>query len=168
MSNQKAPEFREITSIPQPAQRIAAFNNARDVYANTDSGLDGWIKNVAETGHPDNAETIQRNGIAPTDPNATHRPIPSQGKFPKLPSLGNISLPSRHHDGSGPGHGHTRQSSGVQLGGMMNTQHVQAKGKDLLHSAGVLGGKAGDAAKGLFAKGRSKFRHSGSADKVDT
>ncbi|EZF70335.1 hypothetical protein H105_07392 [Trichophyton soudanense CBS 452.61] len=165
MSNQKAPEFREITSIPQPAQRIAAFNNARDVYANTDSGLDGWIKNVAETGHPDNAETIQRNGIAPTDPNATHRPIPSQGKFPKLPSLGNISLPSRHHDGSGPGHGHTRQSSGVQLGGMMNTQHVQAKGKDLLHSAGVLGGKAGDAAKGLFAKGRSKFRHSGSADK---
>ncbi|EGE02717.1 hypothetical protein TEQG_08613 [Trichophyton equinum CBS 127.97] len=165
MSDQKAPEFREITSIPQPAQRIAAFNNARDVYANTDSGLDGWIKNIAETGHPDNAETIQRNGIAPTDPNAAHRPTPSQGKFPKLPSLSNISLPSRHHDGSGPGHGHTRQSSGVQLGGMMNTQHVQAKGKDFLHSAGVLGGKAGDAAKGLFAKGRSKFRHSGSADK---
>ncbi|EFR02819.1 hypothetical protein MGYG_05819 [Nannizzia gypsea CBS 118893] len=154
LSHQKAPEFREITSIPQPVQRIAAFNNARDVYANTDSGLDGWIKNVAETGHPDNAETIQRNGIAPTDPNAAHRPIPSQAKFPKLPSLGNISLPSRHHDGSGPSHGHTRQSSGVQ-----------AKGKDLLHSAGVLGGKAGDAAKGLFAKGRSKFRHSGSADK---
>ncbi|KAF3480010.1 uncharacterized protein GIQ15_06986 [Arthroderma uncinatum] len=166
--HQKAPDFREITSIPQPTQRIAAFNNARGVYANTDTGLDGWIKNVADTGHPENSETIQRNGAPPADSNTPHRPVPSQAKFPKLPSLGNISLPTRHHDGSGPAHGHARQNSGAALGGMMNTQHVQAKGKDLLHSAGLLGGKAGDAAKGLFAKGRSRFRNSGSADKVDT
>ncbi|KAK2812319.1 hypothetical protein FQN49_008375, partial [Arthroderma sp. PD_2] len=163
--HKNAPDFREITSIPQPKQRIAAFNDARGVYANTDTGLDGWIKNMADSGHPENSDTIQRNGEAPTDSNGPHRPIPSQAKFPKLPSLSNISLPSRHHDGSGSAHGHARQNSGAPLSGMMNTQHVQAKGKDLLHSAGLLGGKAGGAAKGLFAKGRSRFRNSGSADK---
>jgi hypothetical protein len=43
----------------------------------------------------------------------------------------------------------------------------QTKGKDLLHSAGVFGGKASKAGKGFFAKGKSKLRGSGSGDKVD-
>ena len=38
------------------------------------------------------------------------------------------------------------------------------KGKDLLHSAGIFGGKANNAAKGFFAKGKSRFR---GGDKVD-
>jgi hypothetical protein len=43
---------------------------------------------------------------------------------------------------------------------------VQAKGKDLLHSAGVLGGKGMSGAKGLFAKGKSKLKEA-RGDKVD-
>jgi hypothetical protein len=43
----------------------------------------------------------------------------------------------------------------------------QSKGKDLLHSAGVFGGKASKAGKGLFAKGKNKLRGSGGGDKVD-
>jgi len=38
-----------------------------------------------------------------------------------------------------------------------------AKGKDLLHTAGALGGKGMTGAKGLFAKGKSRFK----SDKVD-
>ena len=49
----------------------------------------------------------------------------------------------------------------------LSSQQVQAKGKDLLHSAGVFGGKANVAAKGLFSKGRSKLRGAGGSDKVD-
>jgi hypothetical protein len=43
---------------------------------------------------------------------------------------------------------------------------VQAKGKEFLHTAGIFGGKAGKAGKGLLAKGKNKFRGSG-GDKVD-
>jgi hypothetical protein len=40
---------------------------------------------------------------------------------------------------------------------------MQAKGKDLLHTAGLLSGKGMTGAKGLFAKGKSRFK----SDKVD-
>jgi hypothetical protein len=44
---------------------------------------------------------------------------------------------------------------------------VQAKGKEFLHTAGIFGGKAGKAGKGLLAKGKNKLRGAGSGDKVD-
>lgn len=50
--------------------------------------------------------------------------------------------------------------------GRLTSHQVQTRGKDLLHTAGVLGGKANVAAKGLFSKGKSRFRTSG-ADKGD-
>jgi hypothetical protein len=45
----------------------------------------------------------------------------------------------------------------------IQTQQMQAKGKDLLHTAGVLSGKGMTSAKGLFAKGKSRFNR----DKVE-
>ena len=51
--------------------------------------------------------------------------------------------------------------AGASSGGKLSSYQVQAKGKDLLHSAGVLGGKANVAAKGLFSKGKSRWRASG-------
>jgi hypothetical protein len=48
---------------------------------------------------------------------------------------------------------------------------MQTKGKDLLHKAELLGGKGlgkgMTSAKGLFAKGKSRFGKSGNGDKVD-
>lgn len=59
------------------------------------------------------------------------------------------------------------QSAGVAGSGVrMSSQQVQARGKDLLHSANVFGGKASTISKGLFAKGRSRFK-GGSSEKVD-
>jgi len=52
-------------------------------------------------------------------------------------------------------------------GNKITTQQVQAKGKELLHTAGIFGGKAGKAGKGLLAKGKNKLRGAGSGDKVD-
>ena len=51
--------------------------------------------------------------------------------------------------------------------GKLSTQQVQAKGKDFLQAAGVFGGRANVAAKGLFSKGRSKLRGTSGVDKVD-
>lgn len=50
--------------------------------------------------------------------------------------------------------------------GKLSSQQVQAKGKDLLHTAGVFGGKANFAAKGLFSKGKSKLRAASGNEKV--
>jgi hypothetical protein len=51
-------------------------------------------------------------------------------------------------------------------GAKITSQQVQAKGKEFLHTAGVFGGKAGKAGKGLLAKGKSRLRGAG-GDKVD-
>lgn len=58
----------------------------------------------------------------------------------------------------------TLQGFSPASGGKLSTQQVQAKGKELLHTAGIFGGKAGKAGKGLLAKGKSRLR---GGDKVD-
>ncbi|KAL2008965.1 hypothetical protein VTN00DRAFT_7159 [Thermoascus crustaceus] len=111
---------------------------------------------IPENGtHHEHADLIALNGQLPA---GAHRASPSRTKFPKFSSFGNLSLPTSHHDGSqqSSASDHARRPSG-SLGGI-----VESRGKDFLHSAGVFGGKAGGAAKELFARGKSKFR---SADK---
>ncbi|KAL1954878.1 hypothetical protein VTO42DRAFT_467 [Malbranchea cinnamomea] len=152
--------FREIMAIKDYGKRIEALVSTRDKFAGADTGLQNWIQQMALSA--EHAELIALNGKLPADTNISHKTLPSRSKFSRLSSLGGISLP--HHDSSSPS-SHRRHGS-INLGRVINGQHVQTKGKDLLHSAGVLSGKAGDAAKGLLAKGRSKFRHSGTGDKV--
>ncbi|WEW60243.1 hypothetical protein PRK78_005728 [Emydomyces testavorans] len=154
VDSEKLLGFREIMSLKTSNQKIAAFNRTREQFAATDTGLQDWLRQAAEN-LSEHADLVQRNGELPPGSSISHKSTTSRSKFPILSS------------GSGPSRTHIRHASGTPLSSMMHSQQVQAKGKDLLHSAGVLGGKAGDAAKGLFAKGRNKFRHSGSADKVD-
>ncbi|OAX78971.1 hypothetical protein ACJ72_06716 [Emergomyces africanus] len=165
--------FRQIMSMEKSDEKIKTFERTRKQFADIDTGLSTWIK-ATTSSHPDHAELAQRNGLLPPGTTFTHRPSPSRNKFPKLASLGSLSLQPSHHEGSPTATtttagGHTRHGSTAnQLSTKINSQQVQAKGKDLLHSAGILGGKAGGAAKGLFAKGRSKFRNSSSTDKVNS
>ncbi|KAI1973485.1 hypothetical protein LOZ53_003722 [Ophidiomyces ophidiicola] len=151
--------FREIMAMTTTSQKISAFDRAREQFATSDTGLQDWLNQTVES-LSEHADLIQHNGALPPGSIASQRPIP-RAKFSRLPSLHLTS-----QEGPTASRTHMRHSS-TPLSSMIHTQQVQAKGKDLLHSAGVLGGKAGGAAKGLFAKGRNRFRHSGSADKVD-
>ncbi|PGH14374.1 hypothetical protein AJ80_05964 [Polytolypa hystricis UAMH7299] len=155
--------FREIMAVKTPHEKIRKFDETREQFADMDTGLSDWIKHAAEE-YPEHRDLVERNGQLPPGASSSHRPSPSRAKFPRLTSLSGIS--SAHRESSTTGH--ARHSSGSPLVGMINSQHMQAKGKDLLHNAGVLGGKAGGAARGLFAKGRSKFRNSSGGDKVHT
>lgn len=158
------PSFRKIMEIPSGNEKIRVFRDTREQFAHIDNGLEDWIRRSSES-LPEHADLIRANGRLPGG--APTGVLPPRNKFPKLSSLGNLSLPSSHEGSSQLGYSpsHVRRSSGSPLTGVMNRQNVEAKGKDLLHSAGVFGGKAGGAARGLFAKGKSKLR--GSADKVD-
>ncbi|KAI9703379.1 MAG: hypothetical protein M1836_007947 [Candelina mexicana] len=174
----KVPTFREIGARKSPIDRIRGYNSAREHIAKTDTGLSHWLA-ITASQNPDllplsarpNTSTANSVGsnTSPTQAsfskgsptNLQHPQQPyyqqylsaqsSTGTGPPPPAKGSYSTPI-----SGMSQGFSGSGSGK-----LSSREVQAKGKDLLHSAGIFGGKANVAAKGLFAKGRSRFKGSG-------
>ncbi|KAJ5153052.1 uncharacterized protein N7482_009530 [Penicillium canariense] len=150
--------FRDILNKTSPAERVRAFDQTRDQFAALDTGLYAWLEFTVHH-HPEHASLVHSSQ---TLSSGFPRTSPTTRKFPKLASLGNLTS---KEDGTPTSAVHARRPS-AHIGTIVNRQQVEQRGKDLLHTAGTFSGKAGEAAKGLFAKGRSKFRPSG--DKVDT
>ncbi|KAJ5780387.1 hypothetical protein N7457_005547 [Penicillium paradoxum] len=144
--------FRDILGITSVNQRIKSFEHTRDQFATLDTGLNNWLQFVVHE-HPEHAGVVQQSqSLSPTVPSS-----PTRSRFPKLGSLGNLGS---SNDGTPAGASHVRRPS-THLATVMNREKVGEKGKEFLHTAGAFSGKASGAAKGLFAKGRSKFRASG-------
>ncbi|KAF4152543.1 hypothetical protein CNMCM6069_001975 [Aspergillus lentulus] len=149
--------FRDIMGIQSSEERVRAFDRTRDQFSTIDTGLKNWLQVVIRA-HPEHMDVVEQSMKAPSvEPKA----VAPKGKFPKLSSLGHFT--SSNQDGPPSGPGHARRPS-APLGSIMNKQQVEQRGKDLLHTAGALGGRAGEAAKGLFAKGRNKLKR-GEAEK---
>ena len=155
----KIPAFREILALKTPAERIRGYNEAREQYANLESGLNHWLA-VTSSELPEHAD-ILANVNRPPAAIMGHKPSSSR-LLSGLRSTGT----QQQHLNSSPRPGNTT-SEGTSPSGSGSKSQVQAKGKDLLHSAGVFGGKANVAAKGLFSKGRSRFKEARGTDKVD-
>ena len=147
--------FRDILGIRSADERIRAFDRTREQFGSFDTGLTHWMQVTLEA-HPEHGDIVGQNMKL----SAGASKALGRSKFPKLPSLGNFG--ASNSQGAPPGHGHVRRTS-APLGSMK----VEQRGKDFLHTAGNLGGRAGEAAKGFFARGRSKFKGSGN-EKVDT
>jgi hypothetical protein len=130
-----------------------------------DSGLSNWMETLRAE-HPEHSNA---NGMwAATAPGVP----PKGGKHglqqPYYQQYLNASSPTNPSATSAAAQGAAQQSypPGSHSGpSKITTQQVQAKGKELLHTAGIFGGKAGKAGKGLLAKGKSRFR--GTGDKVE-
>ncbi|KAL4923501.1 uncharacterized protein BDV17DRAFT_236513 [Aspergillus undulatus] len=148
------PGFKDILGIQSSDGRIQAFDRTRDQFAGIDTGLNHWLQ-VTIYAHPEHTDVIDRNSKPLSEEFKNSVP---RTKFPKLASLGNLA--SSLQDGSHSTSGHIRRPSAPH--GSMRQQ----SGKDFLHTAGVLGGQAGKAAKGFFSKGRSKLKGGGS-EKVE-
>lgn len=162
--------FREILSLDNAQERIGAYNSARQQVATQDSGLATWLQATGSR-YPEHHELLDGNGRLPAqlvNANHSHKPSPSRSKFPRVgPSLAQAGHQQPQTEGNDPSGTPFGSPSSSKLSG----QQMQEEGKKLLHSAGKIGGKAGGAARGLFAKGKSKFRGShggGGGDKVDT
>lgn len=155
----KTPAFREILALKTPADRIRGYNEARDLWAKQDTGLAHWLA-VTTTELPEHADVLANVGRRPAALMG-HKPSSSRllSGFRSTGPQSDVSENSSSAFGQG-----SIPSSGSNK---LSSQQVQAKGKDLLHTAGVFGGKANVAAKGLFSKGRSKLRGAGGSDKVD-
>ena len=154
----KIPAFREILALKTPAERIRGYNEAREQYAALESGLSHWVT-VTSSELPEHADVLA---------SVNRPPAAIMGHKPSSSRLlsGLRSTGTHQHLTPSPRPGNTTSEGSSPLGSGSKLQ-VQAKGKDLLHSAGVFGGKANVAAKGLFSKGRSRFKEARGTDKVD-
>ena len=153
------PAFRDIVADKSQHQRISKFNATRQSWVEHDMGVQTWLNHVLQT-QPEHRNIVSEPLTAPL-PGSSPRhktassisrvftgsknipPPQAGGVEPASAAPSNASTPSQPH-----------KASGVQ-------------GKDLLQVAGVLGGKGVKGAKGLFAKGKSKFRGSAGHEKVD-
>ncbi|KAL8903469.1 MAG: hypothetical protein Q9207_003904 [Kuettlingeria erythrocarpa] len=173
-SQPKIRNFREILAMKEPRDRIQAYNETREAFANTETGLAHWLA-VTIADLPEHKDILPHGrllGPADYKPSTTRSklgallPGNSSAQQPYFQQHLNASSPTggpnagQMPSGNSP-HGFSPSSGGTKL----SSQQMQAKGKDLLHTAGVFGGKANVAAKGLFSKGKSRFRGV-NADKV--
>ncbi|KAG8406403.1 hypothetical protein J3458_021236 [Metarhizium acridum] len=169
VSQQTQPQtmsFREIMNLNSSSERIAKYNETRNIFSSTDSGLARWLiylkaqhPGISSSGPLFGAQGPRQtpqvasvaSPVAGTQPNTAQQPYYQQylnassptasGSPPNRARLGGLPIPSQV---SGSTFGH----SSTQIG---------TKSKEFMHSAGKMG-------KGLLSKGRSKLR--GTGDKV--
>ena len=177
----KLPSFREIVALKTPSERIRAFNETRHEFSKMNTGLAHWLT-VTTNKLPEHRDiTINQGRMAAAGPG--HKSSPSRSKVGGFMSIGGQSgqpyyqqyLDASPHTGAsgGTGQGGAMAPSSTQVvshsgapGVRISSQQVQVKSKEFLHSAGVFGGKANVAAKGLFSKGKSKLRDASGSKKV--
>jgi hypothetical protein len=173
----KIMQFRDILAFQNPEQRIRAYNDTRNQFATMDTGLTEWLLFLSSNqlnsfptaswaGPVAAGNGAERPKVPKSNPSVVPGTPLQQPYYQQyLNASPTSSVPSMTRPGTGI-------TSGSQQGfspssSKMSGQQVQTKSKDLLHSAGVFGGKASKAGKGLFAKGKNKLRGSGGGDKVD-
>ena len=177
----KLPAFREILALKTPSERIKAFNETQQEFANLNTGLAHWLAMMTSS-LPEHRDIVLNQGrVNTTGPG--HQHSPSRSKLGGIMSAGGQSSQPYYQQyldaspqSAGPGNGASGGALGPGSsqgfspsggpGGKMSSQQVQAKSKEFLHTAGVFGGKANIAAKGLFSKGKNKLRDASGSKKV--
>ncbi|KAF2397457.1 hypothetical protein EJ06DRAFT_149806 [Trichodelitschia bisporula] len=146
----KPKQFREIMLLKTPEERISAFQTTQKQWAGMNSGLDNWLSHTVSA-RPELRDQLQSAMDVPQpDTPVRHKATASISRvFTKAHS------PSASSGAAGPEP-------------MAEAGERPLKGKDLLHTTKLLGGKGVIGAKGLFAKGKKRFGGgSGGVEKVD-
>lgn len=136
----KLRSFGSISALTSSAERCEAYRIAQEEAAHVDSGLENWLK-ATLAAFPEHSDLVN-----PKSRNSQVMHLPQRNLSSR--TFNKIALSSSHH---------VRQMSGTGFAHMIHSQQLNHKGKDLLHSAG-------GAAKGLFSRGKNRFRHVGSAE----
>lgn len=140
------PDFRTVMAIKSHKDKLAFLNRARDEAYNTETGFDRWAIYMLETcaEHADVFEKEHDMGAAQSESSAALSPLHAKHTSTARTLSRLTSLASSMN-------GHSSRPS------FLTSTQVQTKGKDFLQSAG-------GAAKGLFAKGRSRWRGGGATE----
>lgn len=164
--------FREIMEIQPPKDRIAKFEETRNVFASQDSGLDNWLTTMRSE-FPEHATANGSYSGAPVSappssagggPGAGQQaPQPDQPYYQQYLQA-NANAPGVSNTGSTrsriAGYSSQAQAAAGSAFGDGGKQ-IGTKGKEFMHSAGKMG-------KGLFSKGKTKLQQAREArgDKV--
>lgn len=166
----KITPFKDILAIASAERRIQAYNESRHQFAIMESGLSDWLATMRSNVNESelNSTGNQISTARSRAPKAGSAPLsqPYYQQYLNASSPTSISSPTSPRPQTAGAGLSGQQSSGFSSGQRSSSQQVQAKGKELLSSAGKFGGLASKAGKGLLSKGKSKFRASGN-DKVD-
>ena len=179
--NSRILAFKEIAAMKSPYQRIQTFDETRQRFASMDSGLTDWMARLQAQQEEHANVTASWAGSGMGVPTGSSRsrfgkatgagaPPLQQPYYQQYLNASSPTIPSTPVSGQsrpGPSMPTGSQQGFSPAGSKLSGQQVQSKGKDLLHTAGIFGGKAGKAGKGLLAKGKNKLRGSGAGDKVD-
>ncbi|KAF2757592.1 hypothetical protein EJ05DRAFT_511380 [Pseudovirgaria hyperparasitica] len=168
----RIPPFREILVLKSAHERTEKYDLTRKQFADMDTGLRNWLE-ITLAARPEHADVRNIAIRAPNVPaavpsSARHRHAPSLSVFSKMNQVATSSKPSFSHQPST----NSPSSPAVAAGSPVSAAHtgtsspsggakVQAKGKELLQTAGIFGGKATTSARGLFAKGKSRLKGGG-------
>lgn len=169
--------FHDIVSMKSYDQRLGTFNNTRDEFAQLDTGLGSWLTYMVAA-HPEHAQTISPNVKPMVDTgfaaSMRSKISPGMAKITRSgPSFGTSGSSQPYYQQYLKSAGDLPSMTGGQTSSSPSQQErpqlgsssgQQPKGKDFFHSAGSFGGKATTSAKGLFAKGKSRFK--GGTEKV--
>jgi hypothetical protein len=153
----KIPAFRDLATIKSAEERIAAYESTRHRFADMNTGLSGWLSGMLAA-HPEYANAGSQKYEGPAV-------IQTAGLGNTISGLGGTIRGASHkHSPSILKIGGERKASTTSTtpavptsssgGGHADVEKMQAKGKDFMKSAGA-------GAKGLFAKGKSRFGRSG-------
>jgi hypothetical protein len=181
------PPFRNILALKTGDERIKSYNDTRATFASMNTGLGDWVGGMLAL-HPELASNATTSGGAwkapPLQTASTgflrgHKASPSIAKFTtkfsgsesqlRSTSVGSVGEDSTPYSSAAGGNAirpttsNTPGPSGSTTGlPAFDTDKMQQKGKAFMAKTGVLGGKAQAGAKGLFAKGKSRFASGGS------
>lgn len=164
-------------------QRIQTFDDTRQRFAAMETGLTDWMV-ALKSQYPEHADVTGSYARSGTSGFATARSNFTKGApggtatsiqqpyYQQYLNASSPTAPGTPASRPGPSTPVGSQQGFAPASGRINTQQVQAKGKELLHTAGIFGGKAGKAGKGLLAKGKTKLQQARGAggtggDKVD-
>ncbi|POS88281.1 hypothetical protein EPUL_000885 [Erysiphe pulchra] len=175
LSAVRLPSFRKTLKLKSSQQKTRNFDEMREIFANFDIGLGIWIRELKKK------HSEYENPIASHNSSGLHETATFMFAREKLTSS-NYNALSPHNEhfidvnlSSLPHLSNMKYTVGSNISNTQNihstnklkSQQVQAKGKELFHTAGILSGKAGKAGKGLLAKGKNKLLSNGGGDKID-
>lgn len=154
--------FRDIMVLQNPSDRIMKYDEARDLFASLDSGLNDWLSAIALQ-HPEHVDAnfSQQGKTAgglpgPGAPSTQPRAAPSVQQ-PYYQQYLNASSPAPSTTVSARSRLAGLQAQAASSAFGHSSNQIGTKGKEIMQSAGKMG-------KDWFSKGRSKLR--GTGDKV--
>jgi hypothetical protein len=156
--------FRDILALGSYQQRIQKFDETREQFYVTDSGLSNWLLHLQ--GQPEHVNAVTTSNTQPLLSKPSAQPVSAKapGAFQPPFNASTTSAPALHHRRTSMGNvQHLMAGQSGSFGASGN--QVGTKSKEFLHAAGAFGNKGMKSGMKLFNKGKNKFRERAGGDK---